>query len=121
MPLLFLGSAAALAQTVSFDPAADYPVASGPTYVAVGDFNGDGKHDLAVANFGANHVSILLGTGTGTLGPAALLVAGTGPNSIAVGDFNTESRVLGFQGQSLAAEPRPDQRGSDGHGHRQLR
>ena len=33
--------------------------------VAVGDFNGDGKQDLATANFGSNNVSILLGNGDG--------------------------------------------------------
>jgi hypothetical protein len=34
-----------------------------PTSVAVGDFNGDGKLDLAVANYRSNNVSILLGNG----------------------------------------------------------
>ena len=31
-----------------------------------GDFNGDGRTDLAVANSGANDVSVLLGNGDGT-------------------------------------------------------
>ena len=35
--------------------------------VAVGDFNGDGKLDLAVANRTATTVGILLGDGTATL------------------------------------------------------
>ena len=34
--------------------------------MAVGDFNGDGKADLAVANHGSNNVSVLLGNGDGT-------------------------------------------------------
>ena len=34
--------------------------------VAVGDFNGDGKQDLAVANVDSNNVSILLGNGAGS-------------------------------------------------------
>ena len=34
--------------------------------MAVGDFNGDGKPDLAVANDGSNNVSVLLGNGDGT-------------------------------------------------------
>ncbi len=33
---------------------------TGPLSVTVGDFNGDGKSDLAVANFNSNNVSILL-------------------------------------------------------------
>ena len=32
----------------------------------MGDFNGDGKLDLAVANYGSNTVSVLLGNGNGT-------------------------------------------------------
>jgi VCBS repeat-containing protein len=37
-----------------------FPVGNGPTSVAVGDFNGDGKPDLAVANVRSNNVSVLL-------------------------------------------------------------
>jgi hypothetical protein len=37
-----------------------YVAGSFPTSVAVGDFNGDGSDDLAVANSGSNDVSILL-------------------------------------------------------------
>src|SRR5205085_10762080 len=34
-----------------------------PTALAVGDFNGDGKLDIATLNEGANDVSLLLGNG----------------------------------------------------------
>ena len=44
----------------------DFPTGWNAWGVAVGDFNGDGKPDLAVANSGSDSVSILLGTGTGT-------------------------------------------------------
>jgi VCBS repeat protein len=45
--------------------------------------------DLAVANFGSNNVSILLGNGTGLFGtPATNFPVGTQPQSLAVGDFN---------------------------------
>jgi hypothetical protein len=37
-------------------------LAMGPSPVSIGDFNGDGKPDLAVANFNSNDVSILLNT-----------------------------------------------------------
>ena len=37
----------------------------------MGDFNGDGKLDLAVANYGSNTVSVLLGNGDGTFQGAA--------------------------------------------------
>ena len=41
---------------------------SNPYSVAVGDFNGDGKQDLATANYNSNNVSILLGNGLGGFG-----------------------------------------------------
>jgi FG-GAP-like repeat len=44
----------------------DYPTGTTPKSVAVGDFNGDGKLDLAVTNKDDNTVSILLGNGDGT-------------------------------------------------------
>jgi hypothetical protein len=55
--------------------------------VAVGDFNGDGVLDLAVANVFSN-VSVLLGNGDGTFQAAQNFGAGGGPFSVAVGDFN---------------------------------
>ena len=61
--------------------------------VAVGDFNGDGKLDLAVANANSNNVSILLGTGTGSFAAATNFAAGTDPLSVAVGDFNGDGKL----------------------------
>ena len=52
--------------SVTFAPAVNYGAGNSPVTVAVGDFNGDGKQDLAVANGGDNNVSILLGNGDGT-------------------------------------------------------
>src|SRR5881396_2035984 len=78
------------AQTVSFagsDIAAgfDHPIA-----VAVGDFNGDGLQDLAVANHDINTVSVLLGNGDGTFqeAPGSPIAVGTTPVWIVVGDFD---------------------------------
>jgi uncharacterized protein YfaP (DUF2135 family) len=45
----------------SFQPPLAFGAGGNPTSVAVGDFNGDGKPDLAVANSFAG-VSILLNT-----------------------------------------------------------
>jgi len=56
--------------------------------VAVGDYNGDGRPDLTVANLNSDNVSILLGSGTGSFGPATNFPVGAGPESVAVGDFN---------------------------------
>ena len=65
-----------------------------PPSVAVGDFNSDGKRDLAVANFGSDNVSILLGDGAGNFsGPTNFFVGTTSfPISVAVGDFNGDDK-----------------------------
>ena len=56
--------------------------------MAIGDFNGDDKLDMAVANASSNNVSILLGAGDGTFGAATNFVVGDFPVSVVVGDFD---------------------------------
>jgi hypothetical protein len=55
---------------------------------AVGDFNGDGVPDLAVANQGSSDITIFLGLGDGTFPTSQDYAVGNNPISIAVGDFN---------------------------------
>ncbi|MEG4861679.1 DUF4347 domain-containing protein [Microcoleus sp. K1-B6] len=47
---------------LGFAPKVDFIAGSRPIYISIGDFNGDGKPDLAVANFNSNTASILLNT-----------------------------------------------------------
>jgi ornithine cyclodeaminase/alanine dehydrogenase-like protein (mu-crystallin family) len=54
----------------------------------VGDFNGDGVQDLAVANEAFDNVSVLLGNGDGTFQGPQNFGVGSSPRSVAVGDFN---------------------------------
>src|SRR5947208_1964268 len=77
----------AAAQTVSY-ARKDFPVGANPITIAVGDFNGDGVPDLAVANEGSNNVAVLLGNGDGTFQPARFFAVGTNPVWVVVGDFN---------------------------------
>ena len=65
-------------------------IISEPWGIAVGDFNLDGKPDLATANFGSTTTSILLGNGNGTFPASIDYAAGTNPISVAVGDFNQD-------------------------------
>jgi hypothetical protein len=56
-----------------------FDVGSFPRSVAVGDFNGDGLPDLAVANEGSGTVSVLLGNGDGSFQAARSFFAGSFP------------------------------------------
>jgi subtilisin-like proprotein convertase family protein len=77
---------------VSFASATNFGVSTHPDSVVVGDFNGDGQQDLAVANHSSNNVSILLGMGMGSFGAATNFGVGNGPLSVAVGDFNGDGQ-----------------------------
>jgi uncharacterized repeat protein (TIGR01451 family) len=76
----------------TFSPATNFSAGTNPFSVAIGDFNGDGKSDLAVANQFSDNVSILLGTGAGTFGAATNFAVGTDPRSVAIGDFNGDGK-----------------------------
>jgi FG-GAP-like repeat len=85
----------------TFQPKVTYPanngVFRGPVSMVAGDFDGDGKVDLAIANQLQNSVSILLGNGDGTvqnpLGfPTAGLSAADFTAGLAAGDFNGDGR-----------------------------
>ncbi len=81
----------------TFQPRDTYAAGLGPASIVTGDFNGDGRTDLAVVNSGtsANEgtVSVLLGNGDGTFQPQATYAVGSGPDSIVAGDFNGDGRT----------------------------
>ena len=66
-------------------------VGTTPNAVAVGDFNRDGRMDVAVANGGSNNVTILLGDGSGglTTGSTVPLLASNAVD-IATGDLDRD-------------------------------
>jgi hypothetical protein len=73
----------------------------------VGDFNGDGKIDLAVVNGGSyldykGTVSVLLGKGDGTFQTQKTYAVGKRPVSVVVEDFNGDGKLdLAFSGYAL--------------------
>jgi len=68
-----------------------------PDSIAVGDFNGDGKLDLAICNQEggdlANTLFVLLGDGAGNFTLASSFATGRDPVSVVVGDFNGDGRL----------------------------
>lgn len=69
-----------------------YAVGSVPRSEAVGDLNGDGVPDVAVANYRGGSISVLLGRGDGTLRPAEEIPLGDYPSSIAIADMNGDGK-----------------------------
>ena len=77
---------------VGFAEATNFAAGGIPYSVVVGDFNGDGKQDLAVANSVSDNVSISLGDGTGHFSVPRNFGAGDTPRSVSVGDFNGDGK-----------------------------
>jgi len=65
-------------------------VGTNPSAVLSGDFNGDGKADIAVANQDDSTVTVLLGNGDGTFKPGVTYKTGLTPGAMAVGDVNSD-------------------------------
>jgi uncharacterized repeat protein (TIGR01451 family) len=78
-------------RAVDFAAATSYSLGSPITAITVGDFNGDGKPDIAVAN--GQNASLLLGNGDGTFQPAVNYGTGNNPSAIAIGDFNADGKL----------------------------
>jgi Calx-beta domain/FG-GAP-like repeat len=80
----------------TFGSQRNFPIGSSggsPMSIATGDFNGDGKIDVATSNYGAANVTVLLGDGNGgLLAPTANLIFGQTP-FVAAGDFNNDGNI----------------------------
>lgn len=78
--------------TGSFGAARHYSLAGQCNSVSVGDFNGDGKQDLVIPNYGTDNISVFMGTGTGTFGSPTGYSMGDQSRNAAIGDFNNDGR-----------------------------
>lgn len=70
-----------------------YDVGARPVSVAVADFNGDKRLDVAVANGDGATVSILIGDGAGRLAPATNYAAGTKPSDVDAADLDGDGHI----------------------------
>jgi uncharacterized repeat protein (TIGR02543 family) len=74
-----------------------FQIGATSVYGLPGDFNGDGKQDLAIASgddgTGTGSVWILLGNGDGTFQAAKKSAVSGNPFNIAIGDFNGDGKL----------------------------
>jgi hypothetical protein len=79
----------------TFTQANGSPTSLGQSLSAIvaGDFNGDGKLDLAVTDYGGNAALILLGNGDGTFQSPITIAVGDEPEAMVVGDFNNDGKL----------------------------
>ncbi|MDP2342491.1 MAG: FG-GAP-like repeat-containing protein [Deltaproteobacteria bacterium] len=129
---VFLNTTPAGGIAPSFAPQQSFACGLSPVAIAVGDLNGDGKLDLAVANNGSNSASVLLNT-TGTGAAAATfsssidIPTGSTPRGVAIAELTGDGRldvvvtneasdnltVLSSTSVSVCADPPPGS-GSNG-------
>ena len=81
----------------SFYPGDTYGTSANMSYVAVGDFNGDGKLDIAAIDRDNSLVQIFLGDGDGTFSIGAAYITSPAGNSssqnLVVGDFDKDGKL----------------------------
>jgi FG-GAP-like repeat/PASTA domain/FG-GAP repeat len=76
----------------SFQGKVDYATGTGPSSVAIGDLNGDGKPELATANQVGGSVSVLANRGDGSFQAKLDYATGHRPFSVAIGDLNGDGK-----------------------------
>lgn len=91
--VVFAGKAEAAGPTFAPAPGSPFAVGDEPHSIATGDFNRDGKLDLATANISSDSVSLLLGNGAGSFAPARSFSVGDQPHSLVAGDFNRDLKL----------------------------
>lgn len=77
----------------TFQNAVSYSADTTSNDITTGDFNRDGKPDIAVANAGARSVSVLINQGNGIFADAVPVLVGTNPVAIASGDIDNDGKL----------------------------
>jgi len=95
--LILLNTTVPGSSTPTFVVGGSGPVGGGPQMLAIGDFNGDGKPDVAVPNQGSNSISVLLnqtepGSMTASLVPGATISIGSYTSWVSVADIDGDGR-----------------------------
>ncbi len=90
---VLLGNGNGTFQSQAVQPRVTYAVGADPDAIVAGDFTGNGRLDLAVANAKDDSVSVLLGNGDGTFLPQGNYPVGSDPDAIVAGDFNGDGHL----------------------------
>lgn len=79
---------------IILSPKVDYATGSSPVYVSVANLDGDGKPDVAVANFSSGTVSVFKNTSNGTIALASKVDYATGslPRTVVAGDLDGDGK-----------------------------
>lgn len=78
---------------LAFIRATSFPISPEPSYIAVGDFNNDGRDDVGITSPESKELHILLGNPDGSFTPGTVARFGTFPGAIAAGDLNGDAFV----------------------------
>jgi len=83
--------------SASFAAKVDFTTGTNPRSVAIGDLDGDGKPDLAIANTSVSTISVLRNTfaASGSISFAAKtdFTTGTSPHFVAIGDLDGDDKL----------------------------
>jgi FG-GAP-like repeat/Transmembrane protein 131-like N-terminal/Abnormal spindle-like microcephaly-assoc'd, ASPM-SPD-2-Hydin len=90
--LLFLLGACAPAWA-QFETRSTFSVGNSPESIAVGDFNHDGRQDVAVATAGSYTIAVSLGNGDGTFKAPVFYTVGGVPTSIAAAPLTASGNL----------------------------
>lgn len=106
----FAMPASAVAASATFAPFASYQTGSGsgpgpaPQNTVPGDFNGDGRPDVAmVNNFGQGNVIVMFNQAAGVFGSPTTISGSSGIQSLAVADLNGDGHpdLIGMTGSAV--------------------
>ena len=76
----------------TFGTKVDYAAGADPRDVTIGDLNGGGGLDLAVASNSGNEQPVLIGNGNGTFAAPTLFNVGGSPLGVRILDINNDGR-----------------------------